>query len=106
MRLGHTPSPGHSHRPSFTEQMRGLPPSPRANRHLSLSQAQIQDLLSNPPTAGSADPAFAGRNWEHISVGELVNPDDLHFVELDTSVEAATNVRSYRYLAVKILTLM
>lgn len=92
LRLGHTPSPGHSHRPSFTEQMRGLPPSPRANRHLSLSQAQIQDLLSNPPTAGSADPAFAGRNWQHISVGELVNPDDLHFVELDTGVEAATNL--------------
>ncbi|KAL8828553.1 MAG: hypothetical protein Q9191_002523 [Dirinaria sp. TL-2023a] len=92
LRLGHTPSPGHSHRPSFTEQMRGLPPSPRANRHLSLSQAQIQDLLSNPPTAGSADPAFAGRNWQHISVGELVNPDDLHFVDLDTGVEAATNL--------------
>ena len=93
MRLSHVPSPvhNHSHRQSFTEHMRGLPPSPRANRHLSLSQAQIQDLLNNPPTAGTADPAFADRDWQHISVGELVN-QDVTFVELDTGVEAATNV--------------
>lgn len=88
----HTPSPSPGHRQSFTEQLRGLPPSPRAIRHLSFSQAQMQDLLNNPPTAGSADPAFAGRDWQHISVGELVNTKDLLFVELDTSVEAATNV--------------
>ena len=92
MRLAHSPSPSHSHRQSFTDQMRGLPPSPRSNRHLSLSQAQIQDLVNNPPTAGSADPAFAGRDWQHINVEELVNPEDLNFVELDTGVEAATNV--------------
>lgn len=88
----HTPSPSPGHRQSFTEQLRGMPPSPRAIRHLSFSQAQMQDLLNNPPTAGSADPAFAGRDWQHISVGELVNTKDLLFVELDTSVEAATNV--------------
>lgn len=52
----------------------------------------MQELLNNPPTAGSADPAFAGRDWQHINVGELVNPKDLRFVELDTSVEDATNV--------------
>lgn len=52
----------------------------------------MQDLLNNPPTAGEADPAFAGRDWQHIGVGELVNSKDLLFVELDTSVEAATNV--------------
>lgn len=69
-----------------------MPPSPRAIRHLSFSQAQMQDLLNNPPTAGEADPAFAGRDWQHIGVGELVNSRDLLFVELDTSVEAATNV--------------
>lgn len=96
MRLPHIPSPVHSHahRQSFTEQMRGLPPSPRASRHLSLSQAQIQDLLNNPPTAGTADPAFAGRDWQHISVGELVHKD-VTFVELDTGIEAATNVRLF-----------
>lgn len=91
-RLGHTPSPGPGHRQSFTDQLRGMPPSPRSIRHLSFSQAQMQDLLNNPPTGGSADPTFAGRDWQHISVGELVNPKDLLFVELDTSVEAATNV--------------
>ena len=93
MRLPHIPSPAHthSHRQSFTEHMRGLPTSPRANRHLSLSQSQIQDLLNNPPTAGSADPAFAGRDWQHISVGELAN-EDINFVDLETGVEAATNV--------------
>ncbi len=91
-RRGHLPSPSQSHRQSFTDQLRGLPPSPRSARHLSLSQLQIQELLNNPPTAGSADPAFAGRDWQHISVGELVDPTDLLFVELDTSVEAATNV--------------
>lgn len=52
----------------------------------------MQDLLNNPPTGGLADPAFAGRDWQHISVGELVNSKDLLFVELDTSVETATNV--------------
>lgn len=95
MRLAHSPSPSQSHRQSFTEQMRGLPPSPRANRHLSLSQSQILDLVNNPPTVGSADPAFVGRDWQHISVGELIHPGDLHFVELDTGVEAATNVGAY-----------
>lgn len=92
MRLG---SPGHhSHRQSFTESLRGMPPSPRQNRHLSLSQAQMQDLLNNPPTSGHADPKFAGRDWQHISVGELVEPEDLRFVELDSGVEDATNVRT------------
>ena len=52
----------------------------------------MQDLLNNPPTAGHADPRFEGRNWQHISVGELMNKDDLRFVELDTGVEEATNV--------------
>jgi len=88
----HNSSPSQSHRQSFTEHLRGMPPSPRQNRHLSFSQAQMQELLNNPPTAGSADPAFAGRDWQTIGVGELVNPQDLRFVELDTGVEAATNV--------------
>lgn len=59
----------------------------------------MQELLNNPPTAGSADPAFAGRDWQHISVGELVNSNDLRFVELDTSVEAATNVSYHAALS-------
>ncbi|KAL9103944.1 MAG: hypothetical protein Q9163_001050 [Psora crenata] len=59
---------------------------------MSLSQAQIQDLLNNPPTAGQADPRFAGRDWQHIAVGELVHPEDLRFVEWDTGVEDATKL--------------
>ena len=92
MRLSPSPSPGHAHRPSFTEQLRGMPPSPRQQRHLSLSQVQVQDLLNNPPTASQSDPKFAGRDWQHISVGELVNPEDVHFVEFETGIEDATNV--------------
>ena len=91
-RRGHLASPSQSHRQSFTDQLRGLPPSPRAARHLSLSQLQIQELLNNPPKVGSADPAFAGRDWQHIHVDELVHSKDLLFVEWGTSVETATNV--------------
>lgn len=91
-RRGHLSSPSQSHRQSFTDQLRGLPPSPRSARHLSLSQLQIQELMNNPPKVVSADPAFAGRDWQHINVDELVNSKDLLFVEWDTSVETATNV--------------
>ena len=69
-----------------------MPSSPRGTRQLSLSEAQIRDLMDNPPTAGSADPNFAGRDWQHISVGELVRLEDLRWVEVDTGVEDATNV--------------
>lgn len=97
MRLAHSSSPSHGgHRHSFTDQLRGMPPSPRANRmerNQSLSHAQIQDLIDNPPTKGDgADPKFAGRDWQHISVGELCEEGDLRWVELDTGVEDATNV--------------
>ena len=61
-------------------------------RTQSLSQAQIQELIDNPPTAGSADPKFAGRDWQHISVGELCEEGNLRWVELETGVEDATNV--------------
>ena len=70
-----------------------MPPSPRANRQLSMTGMQIQELMNNPPTAGTPDPKFAGRDWQHIAVGELVNPKDVRFVELDTGIEDATNVR-------------
>lgn len=91
-RLCHVPSQSPSHRQSFTDHVRGMPPSPRNIRHPSFSHQQMQELINNPPTAGSADPAFAGRDWQHIGVGELIVPKDLLFVELDTGVEAATNV--------------
>lgn len=96
-------SPGHSHRHSFTESLRGMPPSPRTNRQPSMSQGEIQAFLNNPPTAGSPDPRFAGRDWQHIEVGELADPEDLRFVELDTGIEDATNVCPIRLLAEPIL---
>ncbi|KAL9595667.1 MAG: hypothetical protein Q9219_006300 [cf. Caloplaca sp. 3 TL-2023] len=66
IRLGHTPSPIQGHRQSFTESLRGHPPSPRATRQPSLSQGQLQELLKNPPTAGTADARFADRDWQTI----------------------------------------
>ena len=38
------------------------------------------------------DPAFSGRDWRQISIGELVSSNDLRFVEVDTGIEEATNV--------------
>ena len=96
MRLSPSPSPSHTshnHRPSFTDHLRGVPPSPRQQRHSSLSHAQVQDLLNNPPKAEQADPKFVGKKWQDVTVGELMNSEDLAFVELDTGVEEATNVR-------------
>ena len=93
MRLSHMPSPTSTHRHSFSDQLRGIPPSPRANRQPSLSQISVQELYNHPSTAGVADPAFAGRDWRTITVDELVNPEDVRFVEIDTGIEAATNVR-------------
>ena len=84
-----------AHRPSFSDTLRGHPPSPRARRQPSLTQAAIQDLVDNPPVAHPGGPAFAGREWKSIAIGELVEEKDLHFVELDTGVEAATNVRCF-----------
>jgi len=79
-----------AHRSSFVESLRGVPPSPRAQRHPSLTQAAIQELLNNPPTAKNNDPRFAGRDWTEISIGELVSPEDVRWVEMDTSVEDTT----------------
>lgn len=53
----------------------------------------MQALLNDPPTAGAADAAFAGRDWREITVRELVNSEDLRWVEVDTGVETATSVR-------------
>lgn len=54
--------------------------------------AAVQDLLNNPPKAGAADPAFTGRDWHTIAVGELVKEEDVRFVEVDTGIEEATKV--------------
>lgn len=69
-----------------------MPQSPRARRQPSLTQAAIQSLIDNPPVPNPADPAFVGRDWRQITIGELVRPDDLKYVEVDTDIEEATNV--------------
>jgi hypothetical protein len=91
-RLPHVSS-NHQHRQSFSESLRAAPGSPRARRQPSLTQAAIQSLIDNPPAPNHVNPAFTGRDWREISIGELVSPDDLKFVELDTGIEEATNVR-------------
>lgn len=80
------------HRQSFSESLRGLPPSPRAHRQPSLTQLALQDLIDNPPPRNQPDPAFAGRDWRTVPIVELVNPEEVKFVDVDTGVEAATNV--------------
>lgn len=52
----------------------------------------LQELMNNPPAQNSADPRFVGRDWKSIHVSELVKREDLRFVEVDTGVEAATNL--------------
>lgn len=81
-----------SHRSSFADGMRPHPPSPRNQRHPSLSQAAVQELLNNPTPLNKPDARFKGRDWRSIEIGELVNTDDVRFVETNTSVEEATNV--------------
>lgn len=94
------PSAAAQHRQSFHE-LRGLPPSPRASRQPSLSHIAVQDLIDNPPMR-NPDPKFAGRNWQEVKAKELANPDDLRFVDIDTGIEAATNVSLF-YIRVRLL---
>ncbi|KAK9783536.1 hypothetical protein AB5N19_04305 [Seiridium cardinale] len=81
-----------SHRQSFAENLRGLPPSPHRQRHPSFTQAAIQDLLNHPPTTRPQNPRFAGRDWRDVHVGELVSKEDLKWADMDTSVEDATMI--------------
>ncbi|KKK22347.1 CBS domain protein [Aspergillus rambellii] len=90
-RIPHVSS-NHQHRQSFSESLRGAPGSPRSRRQPSLTQAAIQSLIDNPPAPNNVNPAFVGRDWREISIGELVSPDDLKFVEIDTGIETATNL--------------
>ncbi|EAW08065.1 CBS domain protein [Aspergillus clavatus NRRL 1] len=89
LRLSHS---NHQHRQSFSDSLRAAPGSPRARRQPSLTQAAIQSLIDNPPAPRDVNPAFAGRDWREITIGELVSPDDLKFVEVDTGIEEATNM--------------
>ncbi|KAF4121612.1 CBS protein [Geosmithia morbida] len=79
-----------SHRQSFAENLRNIPPSPRQRQH-SLTQSAVQDLLNNPPPAHRhLNPQFANREWQDITVGELVSPGDVKWMSMDSTVEEAT----------------
>ncbi|KAF2096701.1 hypothetical protein NA57DRAFT_67349 [Rhizodiscina lignyota] len=76
----------------MTEALRGPPGSPRAHRQPSLSQQAFQDLLNNPPVGQREDSRFVGRDWRTIQAHELIALEEVRFVEMDTSVEDATNL--------------
>ena len=84
------PIPNHRHSHSMSDALRGVAPASR--RHPSVTQVAVQSLIDNPPAPNVPNPAFTGRDWREICIGELVSPDDLTFVELDTAVEEATQV--------------
>jgi hypothetical protein len=78
---------------SLTENLRHIPLSPRSHRTPSMSQSAIHDLLNDPPSAKHGNPAFVGRDWRSIRVDEVVSEAQLRFVEMNTSIEKATEVR-------------
>lgn len=91
------PSNAAQHRQSFSDSR--YPPSPRSTRQSSISSMAVQELIDNPPHRIPADARFANRDWKTIRLGELTTPEDLKFVDIDASVEDATNVSStYRDL--------
>ncbi|KAJ5724023.1 hypothetical protein N7488_002058 [Penicillium malachiteum] len=92
LRVSHMPPANHQHRQSLSETLRGPPGSPRTRRQPSLNQAALQSLIDNPPPPKNVDPVFVDRDWREISIGELISPDDLRFVEMDTGIEEATNL--------------
>lgn len=84
------PSSAAQHRQSFGDLR--YPPSPRSTRQSSVSSIAVQDLIDNPPYRTAPDSKFANRDWRTIRVGELTNPEDLKFIDIDADVEEATNV--------------
>ncbi|KAL6400360.1 uncharacterized protein AUP68_16060 [Ilyonectria robusta] len=90
---GSTSATKSAHRQSFVEGLRNAPSSPRSQRHPSFTQAALQELLNHPPAGNKhANPRFAGRDWRDVSIGELVSPDDIKWMELDSSIEEATKL--------------
>jgi len=75
---------------TLSESLRGG--SPRTQRQPSIGHSALQELLNNPPLAHQSDNKFSGRDWRKIAVGEIVDTDEVHWVESDTSVEDCTNV--------------
>nr|OQO21927.1 hypothetical protein B0A51_13027 [Rachicladosporium sp. CCFEE 5018] len=85
-------SPSVSHRSSFAENLRSYPPSPRTQRQHSFSGAALAELLKNPPVKMSGDERFRGRDWRSIGVAEITDPDEVRFVQMDSSIEGTTKL--------------
>lgn len=96
-RLSHVSS-NHNHRQSFSESLR-TPNSPRSRRQPSLPHSAIQSLIDNPPIPNVVNPKFVDRDWGQISIGEVVSPDDLRWVEESTGIEEATIVSRDMHLS-------
>ena len=80
------------HRQTFAENLRNAPSSPR-HRHPSFTQAAVQELLNHPLSGQRhSNSRFAGRDLGEITVDELVSPDDVKWISMDSSVEEATMV--------------
>ncbi|KAG6020788.1 hypothetical protein E4U19_006156 [Claviceps sp. Clav32 group G5] len=91
-----TPSSGSidksERRQSFAENLRYAPQPPR-HRHPSFAQTALQELLNHPPAGQRySNPQFAGRDWGEITIGELVSPQDVKWVDMESSVEDATKI--------------
>ncbi|KAL2163735.1 hypothetical protein VTH06DRAFT_5794 [Thermothelomyces fergusii] len=86
----HRPSHIAAHRQSFVENQRYLPPSPRNQRHPSLTQQALLEIMNHPSSNKHPNPRYAGRDWRDITVGELAAPEDVRWAELDLSVQDAT----------------
>jgi CBS domain-containing protein len=82
-----------------------MPPNSPRQRNPSLSQQAVQELINNPPVGRKDDalPRFAGRDWRSISLDEILVPDEVRFVEADSSVEAATKVGKRLSFCVRML---
>ena len=89
-----TASSSSNHRDSLRENVRGLPPpSPRAARHPSFPQSAMDLMLTSTPISRPSESnKFSGRDWKSIKVCELIDEENVRFVELDTPVETATQV--------------
>ncbi|KAF1812721.1 hypothetical protein P152DRAFT_347625 [Eremomyces bilateralis CBS 781.70] len=90
------PSPHNSHRTALADNLRG-PISPRPHRTPSLTQQALQDLLNNPPVGrvpgdDTGLQMGQGRDWKTVTVGEVVDQAEVRFVDMDMTVEAATEL--------------
>ena len=53
----------------------------------------MADLLATPPLPKQEGEGGFPRDWRTVSAGELIDQQVLQFVELDTPVETACQVR-------------